>query len=762
VQYSYVRHVTGGQNASTCEDTNTYPVSVPTDPSSAALNSPASDASGNIYITPDSVEGGHAPYLQGTNSRCSETESGNDVFTVYIDKNGVPGFQTGDLLIGTETLPFGPESIYFKPCDQVTTYEDGNDPYANANYQTCDTQQKAGTDLTLTVFASIWDGTTRQPVTSRKIDITIPSGDNMTFSSSGNSGLTLVNSTEGDITTGAAGTATVTLSDPSPEGVDEVTASDPSLGDTITSDNAFDEVDWRNFNTSFNGTSAVTHHRYIGEITPLSEFSGTVGSPGQPLVEGFKVLDQNGDGIQDQPITLTTSAGFFTDTPDISGTDAGHNGPTYAALHFDGADATPADGAQIQGNLHSNGSTETVVTTHDGLVYFALGIKGDATGFAGDGEVTGDVTAQLDGAGATQVLPDNNGNNDAVNHASHQLLFSTSSFDHVASLNPASTNPLTLATGLFDNNGRYHITTVKPSGDKATTSTNTIPVDTVDTTAGQFDSFGNLVSEPIDVSTSGANGPDFPTRFYGAYAFVNNATADELDFSPNGDDDFFDCTSNEAAQSAGACPEIAGDDDVYVNQLTNPASNTPSTGAETVTMDWDANHTTWKTGVGGVSTNVLNAPDPTTSYTVNWYDREASGFKYLTSMSPKGGKHRAGTPITTTVLVLDSHNRPVNGLGVEFIRSGPKGQSQDTGNPFTCEGTCENIQFTNVSGQAGFTFSTSTPGKYKVTALITDGSGNEVGRAVSHGKLTKKHHKKKHHHHHKKHHHKKHHHKKKH
>jgi hypothetical protein len=65
-----------------------------------------------------------------------------------------------------------------------------------------------------------------------------------------------------------------------------------------------------------------------------------------------------------------------------------------------------------------------------------------------------------------------------------------------------------------------------------------------------------------------------------------------------------------------------------------------------------------------------------------------------------------------------------------------------------------------VSGQAGFTFNSGKAGKYKVTALVTDGSGTEVGRAVSHGKLTKKHHHKKHHH--KKHHHKKHHHKKKH
>jgi protocatechuate 3,4-dioxygenase beta subunit len=717
VNYSVVRNVTW--EGASCGDANTYPMSTPSNPATSGLTSTTSDGNGVIWIEPQSA------------LLCPNAEAGSDTFTIYIEKNGSPGYQSGtsDILVGTEKISYGPESIYFQPCDQITTYAGGNDPQAGATEQACKAQQEIPNDLSLTISASIYDGTTRQPISGRKIDISFPAGTHQTFSSANGSALALVNPQEGDITTDANGHATVILNDKDVETV-VTTASDPTLLAT-TSDNATDTVSWLDYKTTLNTVSTKAGGQYVGEITPLSEHNTLVGSPGQPLVEGFNLKDQNGNALSDTAVTITTGAGFLTDLPNVVGIGAGANTATYKTLHFDTA---PADQALVKGDVHSNGTSESVVTNNAGDVFFALGDGADPS-FNDDGNVNGNVTVQLGTSGNTLTLPDNSGTFYPVGGVSQQTLFSTKqSLYHVAALNPGT---FTLVEGTFDNNGRFHVGTSAPSGNKATTGENTVPVDEVDTVAVQTDSFGNRVSEPISFTSSGVTASALGGA-WGSYTDLNNTTAESNGFEPTDE-----CESNEAALSDGACPELLDSPgaDLYINQLLNPASSSPLTGSETVTDTWSADHTTWLVDAttGDSSINVITTPAETVSYTVTWYDREASSFIFKLTATPTGNTHKVNTPVSYSVNVVDSLGRAVNGLGVEFIEAGPGGQTKDTGNPWTCDygnGGCRNSQFTDTNGNAGFTFVSTDPGTYTVTAVLTDGSGNEIGRTSKTGTYT--------------------------
>jgi hypothetical protein len=681
VQYSYVRTVTAGKCAA---DTNTYPLTT-------AGQNANSDASGNAYVVPNTLA---APAAPGVAFADCGTEAGNDVFTIYLENNGTPGFQTGssDVLVATQTLAFGPEQIYFSPCDKISTFEGG--PQAN-----CKAQQKSGTDKTLSIMVGISDGTAVQPIANRKIDIDLAeagtvgavAGTDYGFSSANNTGLTKLNAKQGDITTDANGVATVTVFDnksAAPETL-TVTASDPTLGASTAEDGKV-VVTFRNYSAVLNTSTASNAYSSDGQISPLNS-GASVGAPGQPLIQCFAFQDQNNTALANESISLTTNAGFFTDLPNGGATKA-PNDKNYVDLHFD----TPiADGQPIKGDLHSNGQSAAVVTDGNGVGCFNLGIL-TASHFAVDGTVSGTVTAQLGGSGST------------LNVDNNKVLFSTDAGNFgVQALNPGT---MAIVQGRFDNNNKFQVQSGKPSGEKATASKNTVPIDTVNTIVEQTDSFGNPISEPVKVTSTGS----------GVLGTVNQTI--------NG---AYDNIQNAASNSALVGADVA--------QVNDPNADNPATGDQTVSYDWTAAKTTGLVNTTTKATAVnATTQDLKDSYTVTWYVRDPTLFHYVTKMTP-GHKEHAGTPITTSVTVTDNELRAVQGLGVEFIRSGPAGQTQDTGNPNTCNQfstECTNALFTDVQGKTGFTFNSTKVGKFTITTIVTDASGNEVGRSVSTGKLT--------------------------
>lgn len=704
IEYQYTRTIVPS-TAQQCGDNTTYPQTVgPT-----TVNS---DNTGTVFITPDPVQ-------------CPDIEAGQDAYTIYLEKNGTPGFQQGaDTLIGTETLQFGPEQIYFQPCDQLSLYVGGPDPDCNA-------QQKAGVDKTLTIFAAIFDGTQNQPIAGRKIDISLTNGNGTAgtdygFSPNNNSGFAPVNSTSGDITTDNNGTASVTLFD---NNVDEftVTASDPTLG-TVTTDNGTDTVEWRSYQAVLDHQTGQAEDIATGQVTPIPGDAGehpgdggqTVGAPGQPLIQGFQFLDQNNQPLRNEIITLKTDAGFFTDLPNEPGCQSGCNdgeveadavsnpgisgdlGPEgYATLNFDTA---PADGQPVKGDLHSDGTTQTIITDAAGDGYFNLGILSDP-GFANFGDVIGNVTSQLNGAGNTVTLDD------------HQVLFSTDSADYfVAALNPGSFKVL---EGTVDDNGAFQPGTAAPSGKKATATKDSIPVDTVYTYATATDSFGNPISEWVNAASTGP-GNLSNSGMWTSYKNINGVNINGP-IPPSTDPD--------------ADQDPMSD---YVLQDTDPASVNPSTGSQAIGFAWYANTDNWLVNTTTKTTSVDNNQSPQNQLVgLDWYVRDPTKFHYKTTFIP-GQKEPANTPISISVTVTDNENRAVPFLPVEFVRNGPAGEVDDTGNPYTCihnGNNCQNFPSTDATGTAGYTFVTNKAGLYKMTTIVTDLNGNELGRSVAYGLL---------------------------
>jgi protocatechuate 3,4-dioxygenase beta subunit len=171
-------------------------------------------------------------------------------------------------------------------------------------------------------------------------------------------------------------------------------------------------------------------------------------------------------------------------------------------------------------------------------------------------------------------------------------------------------------------------------------------------------------------------------------------------------------------------------------------STTTSTAGQsnTVTATWTAPVTTYKASTSGtpaVTTFAVATPTTTTvltdSFTVNLYAVDTAALTYSFASTP-GNSVPVNTAVTTSVTVKDQKGNPVQNLCVNFLRSGPNdaaGNSQTGGTTFGCVPT-------NVSGKAGTSYSSGTPGTATVTVIVTDGaSGNELSRGVQNVTFTK-------------------------
>jgi hypothetical protein len=677
VVYQKVRTYTYCGNGVTVNATN---CGVPANPETTTASPGNTDANGDVQLPIDPA--------------VALDSAGSDVYTVYIEKNGTPGFQSGDTAVATVSLKFGPPRIFFRPCDQQT--------FSGASaYQTqvapsdCDQAAQAGQNTTVSILYTIFDGTNYIPVANHAIDLTITNPVGLAtgeygFTTTQPSGSVRNSATSDTVTTDANGVGSATLS-ASKVGTVDLLASDPSLG-TAVIDDATSTIDFRNYQAVLN-TAANAGNDF--QITPTDFFGGAnVGSPGAPLLSQVTLKDQNGAILINRAVTLTTTAGFFTPLP---------KRPDYAALTFD---TPPVNNASVTGNLKNLGKTFQTTTDANGDVYFALGILRDA-GFDDDGIVKGTVSATM--GGATIALPtgQNGPNGSGAAPSTGGVLFSTDSDNFgVTSVNAATTNALEIRKGTIDNAGKFHLGTGKPGGDVATARDNGIPTDIVSFVIFQRDVFGNLINDDDNqqmVLSSSGPGTLSQTQPDGAYTNVEGATA------PG-------CGGGHSA----------------ITEICNGGSANPQTGLETVTVDWPAPNTTFIIGNDGVADTNNNTRTISDSFQLNWYLREASGLHFSTLLTPASAQNNGtaptGTTIGVSVTVTDVKGRAVQGLPVQFLTSGPGANTTQSN---ACNaGLLNPPTFTDVSGRAGYQYASNTPGRSNITTIVDDTSCNEIGRDV--------------------------------
>jgi hypothetical protein len=416
---------------------------------------------------------------------------------------------------------------------------------------------------------------------------------------------------------------------------------------------------------------SVALTQFIDESTDvLQPAANTDGSarPGDVVEYWHQLQDANDLPLRNVSTTLTTSKGFFT--PLCTNDD-------YEQCTFDPA---PADGA-VTGKLKSLGKTITVPSDEDGYVNFALAIGRDSQ-FDVNGVVPVVVSASATGGNAADSV----------------VSFTTDGVD-LANGGDVSLEPATSRDKL--------------SGDVQDNGSNLIPGQSgfTSNTGTQFvvhvtDQFGNLVRTDncdVDVSVTAGNG----------YLRNNN---------------------NNRFTSTNACGSFTGNPGA--ESFTLDSDSVSTTGeSSTVTATWNAPVTVFKaitptppnpplfTTAAGTPPTVTK----TDSFTVNLYAVDQKALHYAFASTPSRTVP-VNTAVTTSVTVTDQKNNPVQGLCVRFLRSGPGSQSGEGGAADPFFGGC--TLTTNSAGKAGYSYSSTSPGTATVTVIVSDASGNELGRGV--------------------------------
>ncbi|MBZ5740075.1 beta strand repeat-containing protein [Nocardioides mangrovi] len=146
---------------------------------------------------------------------------------------------------------------------------------------------------------------------------------------------------------------------------------------------------------------------------------------------------------------------------------------------------------------------------------------------------------------------------------------------------------------------------------------------------------------------------------------------------------------------------------------------------QTVTGTWDnAPVTTWldaDTTTAGFQgdTDASDSIDTThpvditgDSETISWYDIDYSASTF-TLTHTGSDTQPVGTTVTETYTAVDQNGEPIQGLHVDFFRTGPDDLQNGEGNG---SGT------TNAAGQAFYIFQGAKAGTATVTAVLSDGS----------------------------------------
>jgi hypothetical protein len=463
--------------------------------------------------------------------------------------------------------------------------------------------------------------------------------------------------------TDAAGICSVTVTDPNAEDI-AVYAFDDVAGTATNNQVPTGVYDFAS--VSFRTKSIAVTQLFQNNLDILQPTGNTSAGirPGDVAQYSYNLEDANNGELANVAVSLTIDNGFFTPVCTAA---------TYETCTFDPA---AADGA-VTGNLKSLGKTFTGTTDDSGDITFAISDGRDALlDTAGVVPVIATVTA-TGGTIATSAA----GSDDLSNFTTNGI--------HVA-----NGGTVKLLAGAKPNN---------LSGDVQSNGSNLIPGQSslISNTGTNFvvhvtDQFGNLVRlNSCDVTLAVAGG-------------------------------------GYLTPSAGCARGSFTSTDVG-NQFNVDSDSTSTTGqSNTVTATWNAPVTQFKIVTNPsptpptVTTPAGTAVAKTDSFTINLYAVDEKGLHYAFANTP-GGSVPINTAVTTSVTATDQKSNPVQGLCVQFLRSGPNdaaGNSQIGGSTGPCG------QSTNSAGKAGTSYSSGTPGTATVTVIVADDSGNELSRGV--------------------------------
>jgi len=296
-------------------------------------------------------------------------QEGNDVYTVYLEKNGTPGFQSGADVGGTTTVNFANSEITFDNCSTSS----------------CATQAQVGTVKTLTAHET----TGGQPRAGRTLTFTSFGG--ATFPATQPSGATRENDTTATCVTNASGSCSVNVTDAS-TGEDEIDVSDDTQpnDDPGTGASASTTVDFRTNPTTLS-QSDTNNNTNSGVVEAVSLYPGSnredeTAIPGVIVATTWRLFDQNGESLRNVAATVHLDHGYFTECPGTSESE------TYEDCSFTPA---PADGQQV-GAPVNDGQTQTFQTDNNGFFETYISIGRDAA-FDQDGFVDTHPTVTVGG-----------------------------------------------------------------------------------------------------------------------------------------------------------------------------------------------------------------------------------------------------------------------------------------------------------------------------------------------------------------------------
>ncbi|MDX6216463.1 MAG: hypothetical protein QOG99_2047, partial [Frankiales bacterium] len=541
--------------------------------------------------------------------------------------------------------------------------------WATLSITKLDTQAQKGTNVTVGFKVLGADGS---PFVGRKVTLTNTRNSTGGFTATqptGSTAPTFVGNAGTVIaTTDANGVASATVSDTVAEQV-TVTATD-----NVPTATAADQIP-----TGQTATATIDFRPLPVTLVSLTQTGATVTKPGAGAAVAVTSTNVRPGDVATYTYHLadanvpggTTTAPVLKNTSIALTLDHGFFTPDCTATNATEPyaactfDPAIADGAPA-GNLKSLGATRTMVSNATGDITFNVAIGRDAA-FDAAGSILAKLTGVANGGTVTSanVLPFNTAGVTPINGGAIKLVGATAADKLTGDVQDQQSTSSGTGTRFV-----VHLT----------------------------DQFGNLITLPASSVTLTTTG----------LGTLSSATS---------------------AGSFLSAPTV----------ITADSNSTSTTGeSTTVTGTWQAPVTTFK-----ATTVVAPGPPPTSTttfatvagtpvsktdaFTVNFYKVDLANLAYSFGNTPNQSSYPVNTAVTTSATVKDQKGNPVQGLCVQFLRSGPNdaaGNSQNGGSTGPCG------QFTSTAGKAGTTYSSGTPGTATVTVIVTDGSGNELSRGV--------------------------------
>ena len=626
----------------------------------------------------------------------------------------------------------------------------------------CTTQGQINTNVTLT-FTYTEGGA---PVAGRSLDFTLsnragttanfPAGQPAgTSSNPGTAGV--VAGQTAQCSTGTNGQCQVTVTDTVAEAGVTVTATERSTGTT-----ANERVDFRTFSV------APARLDQVARVTVAPESSTAAGapanatappapSPGRPVQLTYQLTDSNGNCNNGLPAGTASNATTCTGTPlaatpvtlkvdqqafftpncqlkDTNGTPqratAGTatapastgtlSAPDYRGCSFTG---TPTNGAPVTA-LTSQGQSLAVVTDLNGQFTVTVA-DGRDIGFDDDGNVAVSLTATASGV---SVSPRNAGTGATTAPA-------CATTPATAGCNAA---PLVFTTRGMAVNGST-VAIVPVDGTTFAAGTNNVPTVQTRTFVLQVkDQYGNLTqgSGGAGESTGTArNDLSLVKTGQGDVVFCGRGTSTATN-PCHGDDGPTNTTPENNGTTTDTFAGLRGSFTNLLEQERFQSDFGDTVGTQVLTATWIAPVTNYlvspqPAAPAAPRTNLIDGFDQTKTstqtdtVTLNFYVQQPTNITFDTT--PASGTAAAGTVVTVSANVKDQFMQPVPNASVQFFRSGTSNNCTATASNGT--GFGGGFQ-TNAAGRAGFSFACQDASTQNVTIIVSDSTGNELGRGL--------------------------------